>query len=85
MTPRIVARDGARTDMVMEMADSTNRSETIAAPIHDPGLLERAGWTNAEVIREQIQETAAERARANDRSEASEPWRGALEEDPNHP
>ena len=64
----------------MEMAaDSTNRPETIATPIHDPGLLERAGWTNAEVIWEQIQEAAAECARANDDSEASELWRGALE------
>ena len=61
------------------MAGPPQRSEIVATPVHDPGLLERAGWTNAEVIWEQIQEAAAERARADDRSEASELWRGALE------
>lgn len=61
------------------MADSTKLPEVIATPVHDTGLLERAGWTNAEVIWEQIQEAAAECARANDDSEASELWRGALE------
>ena len=61
------------------MAGSPQRPEIIATPIHDPGLLERAGWTNAEVIWEQIQEAAAECARANDDSEASELWRGALD------
>ena len=60
-------------------ADSTKPTETIASPVHDPGLLERAGWTNAEVIWEQIQEAAAECGRRNDDSEASELWRGALE------
>ena len=60
-------------------ADSTKRPETVATPVHDPGLLERAGWTNAEVIWEQIQEAAAECERRNDDSEASELWRGALE------
>ena len=60
-------------------ADSNDRPETIATPVHDPRLLERAGWTNAEVIWEQIQETAAENERAGDYSEASELWRGALD------
>lgn len=60
-------------------ADSKNRSETIATPVHDPHLLERAGWTNAEVIWEQIQEAAAESERAGDYAEASELWRGALD------
>ena len=60
-------------------ADSKKRSETIATPIHDPRLLERAGWTNAEVIWEQIQEAAAECERADDYAEASELWRGALD------
>ena len=59
--------------------DSNHRSRTIAAPVHDPRLLERAGWTNAEVIWEQIQETAAESERAGDHADASELWRGALE------
>ena len=31
------------------MAGSTKHPEIIATPVHDPGLLERAGWTNAEV------------------------------------
>lgn len=60
-------------------ADSNERPETIAIPIHDPRLLERAGWTNAEVIWEQIQEAAAECERAGEYGEASELWRGALE------
>jgi hypothetical protein len=60
-------------------ADSKKRSETIATPVHDPRLLERAGWTNAEVIWEQIQEAAAECERADDYTEASELWRGALD------
>ena len=60
-------------------ANSKKRSETIATPVHDPRLLERAGWTNAEVIWEQIQEAAAECERADDYTEASELWRGALD------
>ena len=60
-------------------ADSKKRSETIATPVHDPRLLERAGWTNAEVVWEQIQEAAAECERADDDTEASELWRGGLE------
>ena len=60
-------------------AHSKKRSETIATPIHDLHLLERAGWTNAEVIWEQVQEAAAECERGNDYSEASELWRGALD------
>ena len=60
-------------------ADSKKRSETVATPIHDPRLLEQAGWTNVEVIWEQIQETAAECERGGDYAEASELWRGGLE------
>ena len=60
-------------------AYSKKRSETIATPIHDLHLLERAGWTNAEVIWEQVQEAAAECERGNDYPEASELWRGALD------
>ena len=60
-------------------ADSKKHTETITTPIPDPSALERAGWTNAEVIWEQIQETAAERERADDHSEASELWHGALD------
>ena len=59
--------------------DPKKRPETIATPVHDPRLLERAGWTNAEVIWEQIQEAAAECERADDYTEASELWRGALD------
>ena len=59
--------------------DSKQRIETIETPVYDPRLLERAGWTNAEVIWEQIPETAAERERAGDYAEASELWRGALD------
>ena len=61
------------------MAGSTKHPEIIATPVHDPGLLARTGWTNAELIWEQIQEAAAECARTNDDSDASELWRGALE------
>ena len=62
------------------MADDTRRvSETVSTPIHVPDALERAGWTNAEVIWEQIQEAAAERERAGDPGEAVELWRGAFE------
>ena len=60
-------------------AESNKRSETIAIPIHDSSLLERAGWTNAEVIWEQIQEAAAECERTDDYAGASELWRGALD------
>ena len=60
-------------------AESKKRSETIAVPVHDLDLLERAGWTNAEVIWEQIQVAAAECRRDGDDAEASELWRGALE------
>ena len=59
--------------------DSKNRSETVATPVHDLRLLERAGWTNAEVIWEQIQVSAAESERAGDYAEASELWLGGLE------
>ena len=59
--------------------DSKNRSDTIATPVHDQRVLERAGWTNAEVIWEQIQAAAAESERAGDFDDASELWRGALD------
>ena len=59
--------------------DPKSRSEIIATPLHDPRLLERAGWTNAELIWEQIQEAAAKRERAGDYAEASELWHGGLE------
>ena len=56
-----------------------NPSELVSTPVHDPRALERAGWSNAEVIWEQIQETAAERERAGDYAEAGELWAGALD------
>ena len=56
-----------------------NPSDFISTPIHDPRVLGRAGWSNAEVIWEQIQETAARCERAGDRAEAAELWRGGLE------
>ena len=58
---------------------SKNSPETIATPVHDPRFLEQAGWTNAEVIWEQIQEAAAECALARTHAEAADLWRGALE------
>ena len=62
------------------MGDASKKTpETIAASIHDPDALERAGWTNAEVIWEQVQEAAAECERAGDASEAAELWNGALD------
>ena len=60
-------------------ADSKRPSETVATPVHDLRALERAGWTNADVIWEQIQEAAAESERAGDHAEALELWRGALD------
>lgn len=60
-------------------ADSGKHAETIATPVHDPLALERAGWTNAEVVWEQIQVAAAECERAGNYREASELWRGAME------
>ena len=60
-------------------ADSKRPPETVATPVHDLRALERAGWTNAEVIWEQIQEAAAESERAGDHAEALELWRGALD------
>ncbi len=59
--------------------DSTKNPDTIATTIHDPRLPERSGWTNAEIIWEQIQEAAAECERKNENAEASELWRGAME------
>lgn len=60
-------------------SDSKSGSDTIETVVHDPRFLERAGWTNEEVIWEQIQETAAESERAGEYAEALELWRGALE------
>ena len=45
---------------------SNRNAETVATEVHDPAALERAGWTNAEVIWEQVQEAAAECERAGD-------------------
>ena len=59
--------------------DSKKRPETIANTVHDPSVLEPAGWTNAEVIWEQVQEAAAECERSGDALEAGELWRGALD------
>ena len=56
-----------------------NPSDIISTPIHDRRVLERAGWSNAEVIWEQVQETAAGREQLGDYTEAGELWRGALE------
>ena len=62
------------------MADDPNpMPAAISTPIHDPDALKRAGWTNAEVVWEQIQEAAAERERAGDAGEAEDLWRGALD------
>ena len=60
-------------------ADSKRPSETVATPVHDLRALERAGWTNAEVIWEQIHDAAAESERAGDWAGAAELWRGALD------
>ena len=59
--------------------DSKKRPETIANTIHDPAALERTGWSNAEVIWEQIQEAAAECERSGEAAEAAELWRGGLD------
>ena len=59
--------------------ESKKTPETIATPIHDPAALERAGWTNAEVIWEQIQEAAAECERSGEPAEAADFWQGALD------
>ena len=62
------------------MSDGPNKpSEFVSTPIRDLRALDRAGWSNAEVIWEQIQETAARCERAGDFVEAAELWRGALE------
>ena len=59
--------------------DSNRNAETIATEVHDPASLERAGWTNAEVIWEQVQEAAAECERSGDAAEAAELWQGAVD------
>ena len=62
------------------MADDPRQvSETVSTPIHAPGALEQAGWSNAEVIWEQIQEAAGEHERAGDPKEAAELWQGAFD------
>lgn len=45
----------------------------------DATALARAGWHNAELVWEQIQETAAESLLAGDLADAGELWLGALE------
>ena len=45
----------------------------------DAAALARAGWHNAELVWEQIQETAAESLIAGDLADACELWLGALE------
>lgn len=60
-------------------AGETQEPVAVSTPVQDPGALERAGWTNAELVWEQIQETAGEREREGDYPEAAELWRGALE------
>lgn len=47
-------------------------------------FLERCGWSNSELIWEQIQEAAAGAWLANDRGEAVALWRGALEVSEEH-
>ena len=60
------------------MGNASKKSpETVVTTVHDPAALERAGWTNAEVIWEQVQEAAAECERAGELTEAAELWRGA--------
>ena len=59
--------------------DSSKNPETVVTPVHDPAALERAGWTNAEVIWEQVQEAAAECERSGDAGEAAELWQGAAD------
>ena len=62
------------------MSDGPDKpSEFFSTPIHDLRALNRAGWSNAEVIWEQIQEAAARCERVGDFDEAAELWRGALE------
>jgi tetratricopeptide (TPR) repeat protein len=55
--------------------------EPISAPKSiDPTILQRSGWSNAELIWEQIQETAARCIEAeNDFEQAAELWQGALD------
>jgi len=54
-------------------------TEVVHGEAVDPAHLERAGWSNAELIWEQIQEAAAECDVAGAADEAAELWRGALE------
>ena len=61
------------------IGDSKRTPETIATEVHDPAALDRAGWTNAEVIWEQVQEAAAECERSGDAAEAAELWQGAVD------
>jgi len=59
--------------------DSNRNAETVATEVRDPSALERAGWTNAEVIWEQVQEAAAECERSGESAEAAELWQGAVD------
>ena len=72
-------RQGLRRKTRPLITDSKEGPETIASQVRDPHVLERAGWINAEVIWEQIQEAAAESERIGDHADASELWRGALD------
>lgn len=61
------------------MKEKKPRPPLVRAESVDPALLERAGWSNAELIWEQIQEAAAECDQAGEREEAAALWRGGLE------
>ena len=58
--------------------DNADSSISVSEAL-DRSALERAGWTNDELIWEQIQATAAERELAGDHAEAAALWKGALE------
>ena len=57
------------------MCDAPISASDIAAL----AFLERAGWTNAELIWEQIQEAAGQASVQGDHTEALELWRGAVD------
>ena len=61
-----------------EEPTSAAEHSTVAEAI-DAAALERAGWSNAELVWEQIQETAAASVLAGDLADAAELWLGALE------
>lgn len=76
---RQVPAGPAAGDPVPVSTGGTKDPEVVSTPLPDPGALERAGWTNAELIWEQIQETAAGCEREGDHAAAAELWRGARE------